>query len=430
MNQNLPAGWITLPLEECMEAIIDYRGKSPDKTDSGVPLITAKIVKSGQIEPITEYIAEDDFDDWMRRGMPKNGDVVITTEAPLGEVAQLDNRKVALAQRIITLRGKSDFLENTYLKYHLISEFVQEQLRNRSTGTTVLGIRQSELRKIQLVIPPFAEQKRIAHILGTLDDKIELNRRMNATLEAIAQALFKSWFVDFDPVRAKMSGESEDSICQRLGLTRETLALFPDRLVESELGEIPGGWHWGTLRDIAENPRRGIDPKAVPPQTPYIGLEHMPRGSIALGDWGIASQAESNKFSFETGEILFGKLRPYFHKVGVAITDGICSTDILVIRPLKPEWFAILLCHISSVSLIDFVATASEGTRMPRTNWADVAKYDISLPDFEIANLFMNIIKPMIGLIKENLLQKKNLSELRDTLLPKLLSGEIEVGDL
>ena len=109
--------YITRSLEDCMDALIDYRGKTPKKTDSGIPLITAKIVKNGRILPVNEYIAADDYEAWMRRGIPQPGDIVMTTEAPLGEVAQLDDRKIALAQRVITLRGKPGLLDNGYLKY-------------------------------------------------------------------------------------------------------------------------------------------------------------------------------------------------------------------------------------------------------------------------------------------------------------------------
>jgi type I restriction enzyme S subunit len=189
-----------------MAAIIDYRGKTPQKTSSGVPLITAKVVKNGRIEQPDEFIAEDDYEAWMRRGMPEPGDVVVTTEAPLGEVAQLGTERVALAQRLIALRGIPRFLDNTFLKFLMQSGDVQHQLRARASGTTVLGIRQSELRKVILTLPPFPEQVAIAHVLGALDNKYELNLRMNEALEGVASALFKSWFVDFDPVRAKAEG--------------------------------------------------------------------------------------------------------------------------------------------------------------------------------------------------------------------------------
>ena len=202
----MSAEWTVHSLESCMEAIIDYRGKTPRKTLYGIPLITAKVVKNGRIDPPSEFIAEEDYESWMRRGTPKAGDVLLTTEAPLGEIAQLDTKRVALAQRLIALRGKTGVLDNTFLKFLMQSTEVQDQLRARATGTTVLGIKQSELRKVSLKLPPLAEQLAIAQILGTLDDKIELNRRINETLECIARTIFKSWFVDFDPVHAKAEG--------------------------------------------------------------------------------------------------------------------------------------------------------------------------------------------------------------------------------
>ena len=203
--------WVHYRLEDCMAAIIDYRGKTPRKTPSGIPLITARVVKGGRIKTPTEFIAIEDYGSWMRRGVPRRGDVVITTEAPLGEVAQLDRQRVALAQRLILLRGKSGILNNRFLNFLIQSAPVQDQLRARASGTTVLGIKQRELRQIGIVLPPIQEQHAIAHILGTLDDKIELNRRMNRTLEEMARVLFKSWFVDFDPVRAKATLKQHDT---------------------------------------------------------------------------------------------------------------------------------------------------------------------------------------------------------------------------
>jgi type I restriction enzyme S subunit len=373
-----------------MAAIIDYRGKSPDKTTQGVPLVTAKIVKGGRIETPNEFIAEEDYDDWMRRGMPEAGDVVMTTEAPLGEIAQLDGQQVALAQRLITLRGKPQVLDNTFLKFLMQSEFVQNQLKARSTGTTVLGIRQSELRKVSLVLPPYAEQRDIGAVLGALDDKIELNRRMNETLEALAQTIFKSKFVD-------------------------------------AATKLPKGWRAGTLGEVAENPRRSIQPDEIKSSMSYIGLEHMPRRSIALSEWESDTKLGSNKLEFKRGEILFGKLRPYFHKVGVAPLDGVCSTDILVVRPKTPEWFGFVLGHVSSVELVNHTDAASTGTKMPRTNWNDLARFEVALPPESLAAEFTATIRPMIDRIIANIHESRTLAELRDALLPKLLSGELRV---
>lgn len=151
-------------LIEVLDALIDYRGKTPKKTTSGVPLITAKIIKKGRIESPTEFISVDDYDSWMVRGFPKVGDVVLTTEAPLGEVAQLDNANIALAQRVVTLRGKTGVLDNTYLKYYFLSNVGQQRLKARETGTTVTGIKQSELREVTIDVPPYAVQVEIAYI--------------------------------------------------------------------------------------------------------------------------------------------------------------------------------------------------------------------------------------------------------------------------
>src|SRR5450755_2265539 len=261
MPNNFPLSWKRMLLEDCMSVIIDYRGKTPRKVPFGVPLITAKIIKNGRIGSIEEYIATEDYVSWMNRGLPQAGDVVMTTEVPLGEIAQLDDRKVVPGQRVITLRGIPTLLNNTFLKFQMISSYVQQQLRARATGTTVQGIRQSELRKLNLIIPPLPEQQAIAHILGSLDDKIELNRQMNETLEGIARALFQSWFLDFDPVRAKMAGR------QPYGMDAETAALFPDGFEDSVLGEIPRGWKSGDIEDIADNPRLSVQPEEIASDT-------------------------------------------------------------------------------------------------------------------------------------------------------------------
>ena len=139
--------WKSDNLENLLDAIIDYRGKTPTKTSVGIPLVTAKIIKNGVINEFNEFIAEEDYDRWMVRGFPKPGDVVLTTEAPLGEVAQLDERKIALAQRVVCLRGKSNILDNTYLKYYFLSNYGKKKLKSRESGTTVTGIKQSELRQ-------------------------------------------------------------------------------------------------------------------------------------------------------------------------------------------------------------------------------------------------------------------------------------------
>ncbi len=237
-----------------------------------------------------------------------------------------------------------------------------------NSGSAQPSLNRNFVHPVSVLIPPPSEQREIANVLGALDDKIELNRRMNQTLEAMARALFKSWFVDFDPVRAKAEGGIP-------GLPKPIADLFPTRLVDAELGEIPEGWVVGMLGDVAQQLRRSVQPDQIDPGTPYIALEHMPRRCIALSEWGIANGLESNKFEFQADEILFGKLRPYFHKVGVAPVDGVCSTDIVVVAPRSEPWFGLVLEHISSDTFIKHTDASSTGTKMPRTSWQEMARY-------------------------------------------------------
>lgn len=293
-------------------------------------------------------------------------------------------------------------------------------------GSPIPSTTRAAVYMLELDVPPKHEQQAISRILGTLDDKIELNRRSNETLEAMARALFKAWFVDFEPVRAKMEGRWQRG--QSLpGLPAHLYDIFPDRLVESELGEIPEGWGVGLLGDVAVHPRRSVQPAEIKSETAYIALEHMPKRCIALSDWGVADGLESNKYEFKRGEILFGKLRPYFHKVGVAPIDGVCSTDIVVVSPKQPTWFGFVLAHISSDVFVEYTNAGSTGTKMPRTSWTEMARYTVVLPHKDVAAAFNQHVQATSGEIIANIYESKSLVQLRDTLLPKLISGELRV---
>lgn len=167
-------------MEDALEVIIDYRGKTPKKSEKGIPTLSAKSVKNNNIDyDSCYYISSDEYKRFMVRGLPQIGDVLLTTEAPLGMVAQLDRNDVGIAQRLLTLRGKQGILDNEYLLYYLQSPIGQALLRARETGTTVTGIKQSEFRKIQIDIPDIENQRKIGGILRGLDDKIAINNSIN-----------------------------------------------------------------------------------------------------------------------------------------------------------------------------------------------------------------------------------------------------------
>ena len=421
--------WTTLPLEDCMAAIIDYRGKSPDKTAFGVPLVTAKIVKGGRIEKPEEFIAEADFDDWMRRGMPKPGDIVMTTEAPLGEVAQLDGRKVALAQRVITLRGKPDVLDNTFLKFLLQSNPVQEELRSRGTGTTVVGIRQSELRKVSLTLPPLPEQKAIAAMLGALDDKIELNRRMNATLEAMARALFQSWFVDFDPVRAKLDGRQPE------GIDAETAALFPDSFQDSHFGTIPQDWEDCPLASKIELLSGGT-PKTSEPDywdgdIPWYSVRDAPN---ECDMWVIQTDKQVTELGIKnspaqilpTGTTIISA-RGTVGKLALVGTPMAMNQSCYGVRGI--EGYGDFFTYFSLRQATAELQQRTHGTVFDTITRQTFETLDCIFPPANLTGAFDRTVGPLLSKIRANLKESRTLATLRDTLLPKLLSGELIVAE-
>jgi type I restriction enzyme, S subunit len=341
--------------------------------------------------------------------LPALTTVIIARGATMGKCKMIGN-EMSLNQTCYGIIAKNG-TDPVFLYYYLCSMY--EHFRAMAHGSVFDTVISSGLRSLEVIFPPLPEQR---------DDKIDLNRRMNETLESIASALFKSWFIDFDPVRAKVEGHDT-------GLPSHIADLFPDLLIGLEMGEIPGGWKIGKFGDIAENPRRGINPCEIDPTTPYIALEHMPRRSIALSEWETAEGIESNKFEFKEGEILFGKLRPYFHKVGVAPVNGVCSTDIVVVTPQEKNMFGFVLGNISSDVFVEFTNAGSTGTKMPRTSWDEMARYPIVIPSSSVASAFTEQIRPLVSHMFVSIHQSRTLKLIRDNLLPRLISGRLRVSD-
>ena len=335
------------------------------------------------------------------------------------------DQEYAIGRGVAAIRHKNDSALQPFVRG--VIELGLPELLVQATGSTFPNVSAQQLAEIPYPSLDEDEQRTIAHVLGTLDDKIELNRRMNETLEAMARALFKSWFVDFEPVRAKMEGRwcPGESLP---GLLAHLYDLFPDRLVDSELGQIPKGWEVKPLGEVARQRRSGVKPDEIDAESPYIALEHMPKRCIALTQWSNADGLASGKFKFEQGDILFGKLRPYFHKVGVAPLDGVCSTDIVVVHPKSTPWFGFVLGHTSSAEFVDYTDATSTGTRMPRTNWADMARYKVALPTIEVSKAFTGLVEPCVNRIVSATHESHSLAAQRDTLLPGLVSGELAVG--
>ena len=423
--------WQEVSMEEISEKIGMGPFGSSIKVETfvpeGVPVISGQHLHGVRVDdtPGFNFITEEHA----RRLKNANvirGDIILTHRGNIGQVSYISERsfykRYVASQSQFYMRCNHQCVIPQFMAYWLKSPEGQHKLLANSSQVGVPSIARpvSYLRTITLRLPPLPEQRAIARALGALDDKIELNRRTNETLEAMARALFKSWFVDFAPVRAKAEGRDT-------GLPDHIANLFPDRLVDSELGEIPEGWRVGKLANMSTASRQGVDPANLDGDMPYIGLEHMPRRSISLADWGNVEKVTSNKSIFKKGDILFGKLRPYFHKVGVAPIDGVCSTDIVVIVPKAMEWSAFATACVSSVDFIDYTDRSSTGTKMPRTSWKTMSAYPLCLPETPVIRAFQNIVQPILDRIITNIHEVRPLSALRGTLLPKLVSGQLRV---
>ena len=293
--------------------------------------------------------------------------------------------------------------DSRFLSYFLRTLNLEQQ----NTAGAVPGLNRNALHLLPVSIPSLPVQQKIAAILSAYDDLIENNTRRIAILEEMAQALYREWFVHF-----RFPGHEEK------------------RMVESVLGMVPEGWEVVKLGEIAQEVRRSVNPESIDPETPYLGLEHLPRKSIALADWGTAKEVQSTKLAFKKGEILFGKIRPYFHKVGVAPLEGVCSSDTIVIVPRAEQHFAVVLGCVSSEDFVNYATKTSQGTKMPRANWDVLVQYHVVLPSQPILYRFNELIKDIVLELQNMVFRNRNLRQTRDLLLPKLISGEVDVEGL
>ena len=432
--------WRLLPFGAiCEHSAFGPRFSSDEYAPDGnvACLRTTDFDSDGRIDFDAMPLANLDLDRF-RSHVLKRDDLVITrTGAYLGKVAVFTEFRLPVLPGAFSIRFRldQDVADPQFIRYYFGSPDGQDSIQSIATGSVQPNLNITNLHALKVPLPPISEQRRIVEILAAFDDKIELNRRMNETLEAVCRATFKSWFVDFHPVCAKAALRRQHPKLSGAELSRRALPnldakiaeRFPNSFIESELGRIPADWRAGSIGDVAVNVRLGVQPHEIELDTPYIGLEHMPRRSIALSEWGHSNNLESNKHRFSCGEILFGKLRPYFHKVGVAPIDGVCSTDILVIAPKEPAWFGFVLGHVSSDDFVSYADAGSTGTKMPRTNWHELARYQLAIPSPDLAAAFSISIEPLLEKVRQHIHETRGLATVRDALLPKLLSGDISV---
>ena len=411
---------------------ITYGIVQPGKESAeGVPIVRVNNFKGHSLDLSEQLRVAPNVEASYQRSRPKPGDLLISLVGSIGQVvvAPPDIQGWNLA-RAVGLVPFDDIQKAHWAAYAIQLQENQDFIQQRANTTVQATFNLKDLAQIPIPQPGDEIEARALRALRMLDDTIELNRRMNETLEEMARALFRDWFIDFGPTRRQMDGATDPAAIMGHAFPDDKAAalapLFPVRLTE---GNLPEGWIKGVLESIANSPRRGIHPADGAENTPCIGLEHMPRRSIALGQWEGAGKVTSNKSVFKKGDLLFGKLRPYFHKVGRAPVDGICSTDIVVISPKSKEWDAFVTSCLSSDGFVEYTNKTSTGTRMPRTSWKIMAQYAICLPPEPIAEAFQGIVEKLLDMIHSNIYETHTLAQIRDLLLPKLMSGQIQLKD-
>jgi len=427
----------TLRLEDCLDELIDYRGKSPEKSLHGIPVLSAKVVKtSGLIEPIEQKVAPEYYKRWMTRGFPRPGDVVFTTEGPLGEVLQLDDRtaEFALGQRIVCLRGRPEVLDNTYLRYLLASPTQQAVLQSFATGTTVLGISQKALRSVPVTLPDFENQVQIGATLKSLDDKIELNRKTNETLEAMAQAIFRDWFVDFGPVRRKTEGAS-DPFTILGGLLPEgasnaahIASLFPDRLSDDGL---PEGWKRRPLQQIARLNPASWTAKRHPEEVEYVDLSNTKWGTIQSTELLSWADAPSRaRRIVQPDDCIMATTRPGNGSFAFISQEGLtASTGFAVLRPKHKRYVNSVYLAVTQKENIQRLASLADGHggAYPAVNPSTVLDTEITLAQDAVYSAIESVLNPIRKLIEQRKLENIDLAKMRDLLLPQLMSGAVQV---
>ena len=387
--------WKTYKLEDIIDKVIDNRGKSaPTSDEKYSPIIEINSIgdRNPNYDVVRKWVSKDTYDTWFRSGHPMIGDILIPTVGTIGIVSMMRENKGCIAQNIVALRT-NEKAHNLYLYYLLKSEYVKQELLNLNIGGVQPSIKVPHLLNLEISLPGLEEQRRIAGILGAIDDKIENNRRINTNLELQAQALYKQWFVD----------------------------------------NCSNDWETIKLGDIIEISKKSI----TPAQSENTIFEHY---SLPAFDDGIqpvfekGKDIKSSKFIVEQNMFLFSKLNPRIKRIwlpNIQTENAICSTEFIPYKPKDGAMFGFCYSIVNSDSFYEYVLSLTNGSTgsHQRFHPIDTLDYELMIPNNDYIAKFEELVMPIYRTIARNRMECKNLATLRDTLLPKLMNGEIKVAE-
>ena len=436
---SLPANWPWVRLAAICEGVFDCPHSTPILTESGPYVVRSQDIRSGVFRTgEAAHVSEDTYRERIVRAEPRQGDLLYSREGTyFGIAAEVPpGVRVCLGQRMVLLRPLASTVDSRLLRYWLNSPLMASHIHGFRDGSVAERLNLPTIRGLPVALPPLPEQRAIAHILGTLDDKIELNRRMSETLEAMVRALFKSWFVDFDPVRAKAEGRDP-------GLPHELADLFPARLVDSELGEIPEGWEVKPLSDCMDVTRglsykgSGLSNAGVPMHNlnsicegggyKHDGIkrydgDYKPHHVAQAGDLIVANTEQGHdRLLIGYAAIVPGRFGP----------ENLFSHHIYRVRPNKvSKLTSDYLCHLLNTRVMhDIVSGYANGTTVNMLPIDGLQSPPIVVPPERAIATFSSIAKAARMRSEEIVEESRTLAALRDALLPKLVSGELRVED-
>lgn len=398
--------WGKVKVGDCCEVTSSKRIFFSEYVDSGVPFYRSKeIIESSNGQAISEplFISQEKYDEIKNHfGVPQSGDMLLTSVGTIGVPYIVREKDYFYFKdgNLTWFRNFSDELDPKYLYFWVKSSEGQSVLNNTTIGSSQKALTIASLKGLEIPCPPAPVQKRIVEFLAGYDDLIENNQKQIKLLEEAAQRLYKEWLVDLR---------------------------FPGHETIPVVDGIPEGWKKVFLGGICTLKKDAVPAGRISTGTPYIGLEHIPRVDFCLSSWGSADDVISNKFRYAEDDIIFGKIRPYFHKVGFALNNGVVSTDSFVMKANDGIW-GLLLMTVFDRAFVDYTyQTCKEGSKMPRADWNQMEKYPVLIPSEKIRQDFEKFIWNITRQVKTLALQNQALTEARDQLLPKLMSGEIEV---
>jgi len=426
----LPSDWSWKRLDAICEGVFDCPHSTPVLTEDGPYLARSQDMRSGVFRTDeAARVSEATYNERIARAEPRYGDLLYSREGTyFGIAAEVPaGIRVCLGQRMVLIRPKPSAVSFRFLRYWLNSPLMALHTAGYRDGSVAERLNLPTIRSLPVAVPPLPQQRAIAHILGTLDDKSELNRRMNETLEALARALFKSWFVDFDPVRAKAEGRDPS-------LPKPLADLFPACLVDSELGEIPQGWEVGRFGDVVEQLRDQENPLSFPDALfQHFSIPAFDEAQSPKSEYG--ESIKSLKSRIPAGTILISKLNPEIERVWmVDVRPGeraVCSTEFLVFCARPPFTRSYAYCLARSPLFRQQIEGLVTGTSKShqRAQVDSVLNLAAVVPASTIVAAFDRSANSLLSRTLECRRESRSLVSLRDTLLPKLISGELRVKD-